>query len=99
MEYYSPFFIFYWIFSLLTFQMLSPFPVSPTGNSLILPPPAYMMVFPHPPTHPFLSSPTLGHRDFTGLRASCLTDARQGSPLLHMWLEPWVPPCVLWLVV
>jgi hypothetical protein len=22
-------------------------------------------------------------------------DARQGHPLLHMQLEPWVPPCVL----
>jgi len=40
-------FFFYWIFSLLTFQMLSPFPFSPLGS----PPPASMRVFSHPPTH------------------------------------------------
>jgi hypothetical protein len=32
---------------------------------------------------------------FTRPRASPPTDARQGHPLLHMLLEPWVPPCVL----
>jgi hypothetical protein len=39
-------------------------------------------------------SPTLGHLAFTGTRASPI-DARQCHPLLHMQLEPWVPPCVL----
>jgi hypothetical protein len=37
----------------------------------------------------------LGHQAFTGLRASLPIDVQQGHPLLHMQLEPWVPPCVL----
>jgi hypothetical protein len=39
-------------------------------------------------------SPTLGHRAFTGPRASPPTDDRLGHSLLHKQLEPWVPPCV-----
>jgi hypothetical protein len=39
----------------------------------------------------------LGHRAFTWPRASTLIDAQQGHPLLHMHLEPWLPPCVLLL--
>jgi hypothetical protein len=39
-------------------------------------------------------SPTLGHRAFTGRRASLSTDDQLGHPLLHMQLEPWVSPCV-----
>jgi hypothetical protein len=56
------------------------------------PPPA------HQPTHShFLAwhSPTLGHQAFTGPRASSPIDVQQGHPLLHMQLEPCVPPCVL----
>jgi hypothetical protein len=52
----------------------------------------------HPPTHfclPTFTFTTLGHQTFTGLRASSPTDVQQAHPLLHMWLEPWVPPCVL----
>jgi hypothetical protein len=37
----------------------------------------------------------LGHQVSTGPRASLPIDARQGHPLLHMQLEPWVPSCVL----
>jgi hypothetical protein len=55
---------------------------------------------PYSPTHshPFslsCHSLTLGHQAFTGLRISHPIDVPQGHPLLHMWLEPWVPPCVL----
>jgi hypothetical protein len=39
-------------------------------------------------------SPILAHRTFTGPRASPPTDDRLGHPLLHMQLEPHVPPCV-----
>ena len=53
-----------WIFSLFTFQILSPFPDIPTGIPLSYPlSPASMRVFPHPPTSSrFQSSnyPTLG---------------------------------------
>jgi hypothetical protein len=38
---------------------------------------------------------TLGHQTFTGPRASSPIDDQQDNPQLHMWLEPWVPPCVL----
>jgi hypothetical protein len=51
---------------------------------------------PHQPTHSCLlalASPILGHWAFTGPRASPIND-QQGQPLLHMQLEPWVPPCV-----
>ena len=53
---------------------------------------------PRPPTHfclPALIFPILEHQAFTGLRASSATDDRQCHPLLHMHLESWVAPCVL----
>jgi hypothetical protein len=34
---------------------------------------------------------------FTGPKASPLIDVQQGHPLLHMWLKPWVSPCVLFV--
>jgi hypothetical protein len=83
---------------LITFQILSPFLISlsPETNP-IPPPPASMRVCPYPPTPSFppLHSPILGHLAFREPRASSPTDAQQGKPLLHIWLEPWVPPCVL----
>jgi hypothetical protein len=61
-------FLLYWIFNVFTFQILSPFPVSPWK-----PPshpffPCSMRVFPHPPTPTSLPwhAPTLGHRVFQG---------------------------------
>jgi hypothetical protein len=39
-------------------------------------------------------SPILGHRTFTGHRASPPTDDQLGHPLLYIQLEPQVPPCV-----
>jgi hypothetical protein len=71
--------------------MLSPFLVSPLNIPYHLPPP------PAPqPTHSHSwswYSPILEHRAFTGPRASPPVD-RLGHPLLHMQLEPQVPPCV-----
>jgi hypothetical protein len=40
-------------------------------------------------------SPKQGHQAFTEPRASPSIDILQGHPLLHMQLEPWVPPSVL----
>ena len=40
-------------------------------------------------------SSTLGHGTFPGPRASPSTHVQKGHSLLQMWLEPWVPPCVL----
>jgi hypothetical protein len=47
-----------------------------------------------PPPLPW-HSPTLGQRAFPGPRTSPPIDTQLGHPLLHMQLEPWVPPCVL----
>ena len=71
--------------------MLSTFPVSPLKIPYLLP------LLPKTPTSASWPwhSPTLGHRAFTGPRAFPPIDDEQGSLLLHMWLEPWVPPCVL----
>jgi hypothetical protein len=47
--------IFYWLFYLFTFQMFSPFPVSPPQTPYpILPPPCFYEGAP-PPTYPLLS--------------------------------------------
>ena len=95
------FHFFYWIFSLFKFQVLSPFSVSLPETSYHIPSPSASMRVLPPHTHPLTPtslpwySPTLGHGTFTGPRASPLTDARQGHPLLHMWLESWVAPCEL----
>jgi hypothetical protein len=40
-------------------------------------------------------SPTMGHQAFTGPRAFSPIDVQQVHTLLHMQLEPWVPPCAL----
>jgi hypothetical protein len=74
--------------------MLSPFLVSPLKIPYPLPPPPA-----HQPTHSHSwswHSPTLGHRAFTGPRASHPIDVRLSHPLLHLQLEPQVPPCVLY---
>ena len=71
------------------------YPLPPISDP---PPPASMKMLPLPPVHSCLlpsNSPTLRHRAFTGPKASPPFDAQQGHPLLHMQLEPWVPPCVL----
>jgi hypothetical protein len=91
--------LFNWISYLFTFQMLCSFLVSPPENLYpILPSPASMKVLTHPLTHPSRPwhSTTLGHQALPGQRASPPTDVQQGHPLLHVRLEPWVPPCALY---
>jgi hypothetical protein len=89
---------FYWIFFVYV-SNATPFLISTLQKPPSpLPLPASMRVFPHLPTHStFLPSysPYTGHQAFTRPRASSPIGARQGHPLLHMQLEPWVPPCVL----
>ena len=74
------FIYFYLIFSLFIFQMLSPFLVSPYP----LPKPLQTNT-PTPTSRPWYS-PTLGHRAFTGPKASPPIDDRLGHTLLHMQL-------------
>ena len=79
--------------SLFTFQILSPFLVSPPKTPYPLP-----TTTAHQPTHSHflaLAFPTLEHRALTGQRAFHLIDEQQGHPLLHIRLEPWVSPYVL----
>ena len=79
--------------------MLSPFLVS--SPKIPYPTPLILLLWgcssTYPPTPTFLAqnSPTPGHPAFITPRASLLIDARQGHPLLHMLLEPWVASCVL----
>ena len=65
--------------------MLSPFLISPPKIPYPLPPPPVLQ-----PNHSHSwswYSPILGHRAFTGPRASPPTDDQLGHPLLHMQLE------------
>jgi hypothetical protein len=74
-------------------------PGCPSTNSLShIHPPAFKRMLPNPPTFsaPLIQHlPTLGHQTSTGPRASPPTDVRQCHPLLHMYVEPRVPPCIL----
>jgi hypothetical protein len=67
-----------YIFYLLTFQML---PMRGYFST-------HLLTHQLPPNPHLLPSP-LGHQVSAGLDASSPTEARQGSPLLHMCLEPW----------
>jgi hypothetical protein len=91
-----PFIISYFLY--LHFKYYPPFLVPPPRNPLLhaLSPCFYERV--PPPTHsclPTLAFPYTGALSFIGPRASPPIDAQQGHPLLHMQLEPWVSPCVL----
>ena len=73
--------------------MLSPFLLSPLKTPI----PSPLLLFtnlPTPASWPW-HFPILGLRDITWPRASPPIDDRLGHPLLHMQLEPWVSPCVL----
>ena len=63
-----------------------PFPGFPCENPLF--PPPYTHTNPPTPASWPWHSPTLGHRAFTGPRASSPIDDRLGHTLLHMELEP-----------
>ena len=98
---YVNIFFFFIAYYLFTSQMLPHSRFDPRKPCATPPPHASMRVYHHPPTHPLLSisllshSPTLGHAAFIGPRASSPIDAQQSHPLLHMQMELWVPPCVL----
>jgi hypothetical protein len=91
--------IFSFLFDLFTFPILYPFPISPHNPPVLSP--LLLLLWGCAPTHSPAPaslpshSPTMGHRDFTGPRTSSLIDACQGHPVLHIFLEPWVAPCVL----
>jgi hypothetical protein len=78
--------------------MLSPFQISPLKTSYS-PSPLPLLTNPPIPTFWPCHCPILGHRTFTGPRASLPIDDQLGHPLLHMQLESKVPPGVFfgWL--
>jgi hypothetical protein len=86
---------YYWIFSLLTFQMLCPFLAFPPKTPSHIPFSLSLLTNPPTPTSWPWHSHTLGHRAFIGQRASHPIAVWLGHSGLHMQLEPWVPPCVL----
>jgi hypothetical protein len=74
------------------------FPSFPSRTPLShSPPPASMRVLP-PPLPPHCPGIPLhwGTKPSQDQGPLLLEDARQSHPLLHMQLEPWVPPCVLY---
>ena len=73
---------------------LSQFPLQKPPLSSLLPcfyegAPSHLLI----PTSLLWHSPTMRNQAFTGPRTSI--HARQCHLLLHMLLEPWVPPCAL----
>jgi hypothetical protein len=65
-----------------------PFPGFPSENPLS-PQPA------HQHTHSHLSTLTFPYTGASSLQGTKGLFSLQGHPRLHMWLEPWDPPCVL----
>jgi hypothetical protein len=95
--------IFYWLFYLFTFQMSSfqvsspqtPYPISyPCFYERA--PSLTQSLLPHHPSNPLYCSIEPSQDQGPPLP---LTDCQIRQLLLHMQLEPWVPPCVFWLVV
>jgi hypothetical protein len=82
-----------WYIFFIYISNIMPFPGSPSPGSSLFPPPS-----PCSPTH-LLLLPGPGIPLHWGIEPSQdqgpLIDVWQGHLLLHMLLEPWVPPCVL----
>ena len=93
-----PFKFFYWIFSLFTSQMLSPFQVPPKPP---IPSPFHLLLWGCSPinallpSHPRITLHWGIHQAFIRPTASSPIDAWKGHPLLPVWLESWIPSCVL----
>jgi hypothetical protein len=84
--------IFYWLFYLFTFQMLSSFLVSPPQTPYLIPPPtpASMRVLTHPPTP--------AHHPSIPLYCGIKPPQDQGPPLPVM-PDKSATVCTLWLAV
>lgn len=86
------------MFYVFTFQILSCFTVSPLETfSPISPAPASMKMSPLLPTHSYLT--VLAYTEASSLHRNkgLYSHWCQKSPssVLYIWLEPWIPPCVL----
>jgi hypothetical protein len=67
---------------------------SPGFHPKALYPLSPLLTNPHTPISWFWHSPSLWHRAFTGASGSPPIDEQLGHTLVHMQLEPLVPPCV-----
>jgi len=91
--------VFYWMFFIYISNVI-PFPDFLAIN-LLFPLPTLLLWEcspiqpPTPSCFPSLTFPYTGDPPLTGPRASPPIGAQQGHPLLHMQLEPWVCPCVV----
>jgi hypothetical protein len=72
----------------------SPIPYSPSP-AFPLPPLGCSPTHIPSPAPPLQHLPMLRHQTSTGPRASPPIAVRQGHPLLHMYLESWISPCIL----
>jgi len=94
---FKPIFIGYFIY--LHFKYYPSFPVFPLENPLAHSLSSCFYESTPPPTHPLLPHcpgiPYTGALNLQEPRASPFIDPWQAYPLLHVWLEPWFPPCVL----
>ena len=84
------FFIRYFLYLHFKCYPLSWFPPK-IPNLSLLP----LLTIPLSPSSLSWHSPIMGLLAFLGTRASLPFDVQQCHPLLHIQLEPWVPPCVL----
>jgi len=92
------FFLFYWIFCVITFQMLSPFPLSHSPSPI---PVSIKMFLLPPPIHSHLTTLAFSYTGKMILHwtmSSPPIDARQSQPLLHkllislLFLFPFLDP-------
>jgi hypothetical protein len=80
------------VFIYISNVILFPFSLQKSHNTIPLP----LLLWPH--THSHLYAIAFS---YTGVLSLHRTEApspinvSQGHPVLHMWLQPWVPPCVL----
>jgi hypothetical protein len=93
-QFQGPSFFYFYLLDIffICISNVIPFLSFPSENPLSPPPPTAPQ-----PIHSYSwswHSPILGHRTFTGLRTSPHIDGLLGYPLLHIQLEPQVPPCV-----
>ena len=90
--FYEIIFIRYFLYLHFKCYLLSWFPIQPSSS---FPPPPV-----HQPTHSCFTDQAFLYtvaRAFTGPRAYFPIDDQQSCPLLHMQLEPWAPPCILFV--
>jgi hypothetical protein len=95
------FFLFYWVFSLFTFQMLYFFLVSPWKSPILFPSPYFYESIPLP-THPLLPPPPPRPASLLQWGTEPSQDQRLPLPLMldkailcYIQLELWFSPCLL----